>query len=58
MVNELTLLYNTLMTIETKGESTKIMAQCLNYANQLIGIAKKDAENKAQAQKESEVGAC
>ena len=57
MVNELTLLYNTLMTVETKGESTKIMAQCLNYAKQLIDVAKQDAENKAQAQKESEEGA-
>lgn len=36
MANELTKLYNTLMLIETKGENTKIMAQCLQYIEQLI----------------------
>lgn len=49
MVNELTLLYNTMMTIETKGENTKIMAQCLNYTQQLI--AKCAAEEKAKTEK-------
>ena len=36
MHNELTKLLNTLMLIETKGENTKIMAQCLQYLEQLI----------------------
>ena len=36
MANELTKLYNTLMLIETKGENTKIMAQCLQYIENLI----------------------
>ena len=36
MVNELRKLYNTLMLIETKGENTKIMAQCLQFTEQLI----------------------
>ena len=36
MVNNLTKLYNTLMLIETKGEGTKIMAQCLQYLEQMI----------------------
>lgn len=36
MTNELTKLYNTLLLIETKGENTKIMAQCLQYLEQLI----------------------
>lgn len=36
MVNELTRLYNTLMLIETKGENTKTMAQCLQYLEQMI----------------------
>ncbi len=36
MVGELIKLYNTMMLIETKGESTKQMAMCLNYLSQLI----------------------
>lgn len=36
MLNELTKLYNTLLLIETKGESTKIMSQCLMYLEQLV----------------------
>ena len=36
MFNELTKLYNTLMLIETRGENTKIMAQCLQYIENLI----------------------
>lgn len=34
---QLTKLYNTLNLIETKGENTKIMAQCLVFTDQLIG---------------------
>lgn len=29
-------LYNTLLTIETKGENTKIMASCIVYLEQLL----------------------
>ena len=36
MFNELAKLYNTLMLIETRGENTKIMAQCLQYIENLI----------------------
>lgn len=32
---ELMKLYNTLLTIETKGESTLIMADCLRFIKQL-----------------------
>lgn len=32
---ELLKLYNTLLTIETKGESTKTMADCLRFVEQL-----------------------
>ena len=35
MDNELMKLYNTLMLIETKGESTKLMAQCLTFVQAL-----------------------
>lgn len=47
---ELTKLYNTLMLIETKGESTKLMAQCLNFTAQLISQA------NAQEQAKNETG--
>ena len=40
MEEKLTRLYNTLMLIETKGESTKLMSQCLNYVQTLITDAK------------------
>lgn len=54
MVNELTALYNTLMRVETKGESTILMAQCVNYTKQLI--SKCANEQKAEAEKASEEG--
>lgn len=33
---ELTKLYNTLLTVETKGSHTKTMADCLRFVEQLI----------------------
>ena len=36
MKNKLTVLYNTLAQIETKGQSTKLMAECLKYIEELI----------------------
>lgn len=45
MVEKLTKLRNTLMVIETKGESTKIMADCLRFTEQLI----KEAEGIQQS---------
>lgn len=36
MKDKLVKLYNTLLLIETKGEGTKIMAECLKYAEQLV----------------------
>lgn len=44
MVDDLTKLYNTLLLIETRGESTKIMAQCLQFMEQMI--ADKQSETK------------
>lgn len=43
MVEKLSKLYNTLSLIETKGESTKIMGECLKYIESLI---KELSENK------------
>ena len=49
MEEKLTKLYNALALVETKGESTKIMANCLVYLDQLVKEAKvveaKAAEN-------------
>lgn len=36
MKEELTKLYNTLLTIETRGAHTKTMADCLRFTEQLI----------------------
>lgn len=36
MVENLIKLYNTLLTIETKGENTKVMASCLRFTEQMI----------------------
>lgn len=51
MENELKKLYNTLLLIETKGESTKIMADCIKFTEQLINRAMEEAA-KANAPKE------
>ena len=53
---ELTKLYNTLMLIETKGESTKLMGQCLAFTQQLIAQAKADKEAKVAEQAANEEG--
>lgn len=47
---ELQKLYNTLMLIETKGEGTKLMSQCLAFTQQLIGKAKADREAETAEQ--------
>lgn len=36
MENNLKKLYNTMLLIETKGENTKIMAECIKFLEQLI----------------------
>ena len=51
MKNNLSKLYNTLLLIETKGESTKIMSECLRFTEQLIKEAS-DQENLAEQPKE------
>ncbi len=44
MVDDLTKLYNTLLLIETRGESTKIMAQCLQFMEQMIANKQPETE--------------
>lgn len=46
MSEKLIKLHNTMGLIETKGESTKIMAECMKYLEQLIA-EEKENENKA-----------
>ena len=36
MSEELQKLYNTLLVVETKGDSTLVMADCLKFVSQLI----------------------
>ena len=36
MSEELQRLYNTLLVVETKGDSTLVMADCLKFVSQLI----------------------
>lgn len=36
MKQKLTTLYKTLLMVETKGESTKIMGECLKFTEELI----------------------
>lgn len=43
MVEKLSKLYNTLLLIETKGENTKIMAQCIAYLEQMIAEERTEA---------------
>ena len=46
MKENLQKLYNTLALIETKGENTKIMADCLRYSEQLIQQASADGQDE------------
>lgn len=45
MEQKLMKLYNTLMLVETKGESTKIMGTCISYIEQMI---KEEQEKSAR----------
>lgn len=49
MEENLIRLYNTMLTIETKGESTKTMGDCLKFIEQLV---KQEREIKSLAAKE------
>ena len=45
MKENLVKLYNTLALVETKGESTKIMAQCMQFIEKLVQNCDKPAES-------------
>lgn len=53
MVEKLTKLRNTLSLIETKGENTKIMAECLRFTEQLIAEEQAHAVAPAEPSKEA-----
>lgn len=47
MKEQLRSLYNTLALIETKGENTKIMADCLRYVEGMIQKQEHEEERRA-----------
>lgn len=47
MVEKLVTLYNTLSLIETRGESSKIMGECLKYTEQLIKEVSEEKKGEA-----------
>lgn len=53
MVNELVKLYNTLLMVETKGESTKIMSDCIRFIEQLINREKEKEVEAAEPPKKT-----
>lgn len=46
MTEDLKRLHNTLIMIETRGENTKIMADCLRYVEQMIQQAPADGQDE------------
>lgn len=56
MPEKLRKLYNTLALIETKGDSTKLMAQCMLYTEQLIAEAAAEEAKRNEVQGDTESG--
>ena len=55
MIEKLSKLYNTLLTIETKGENTKTMGVCLQFLEGMIAEEKqKQFEELSKAEKADE----
>lgn len=48
MEQNLQKLYNTLLLIETRGESTKIMGECLKFTEQIINEAREAANKESK----------
>lgn len=48
MDEKLQKLYNTLLLIETRGESTKIMGECLKYTEQMITEIREENTKKKE----------
>lgn len=48
-INDLRKLFNTLLQIETKGDSTRLMSECLAFTANMINEAEKEANaNKTE----------
>ena len=54
MTEKLVKLYNTLSTIETKGEHTKTMADCLRFIERMAVEAKQQEEAKKEPVSEAD----
>ncbi len=50
MDKKLQILYNTLMTIETKGDGTRLMAECLKYIENIIKESQETASSSSDEQ--------
>lgn len=48
MTEQLQRLYNTLVLIETKGEGTKLMGQCLSFLESLINETNTPVESEKE----------
>lgn len=57
MIEKLQQLYTTMLLIETKGQSTKIMGDCLKFTEQMIQELDKERKEKEDANKDSEPAA-
>ena len=53
MEDNLRKLYNTILLIETKGENTKIMAECIKFLEQLIAEESKRSAAPVEEIKEA-----
>ena len=53
MEDSLRKLYNTMLLIETKGENTKIMAECIKFLERLIADESKRTTAPAEEIKEA-----
>lgn len=51
-ITTLSKIYNTLMLIDTKGENTLIMAECLKALQGVIETGAKEIANKPEAMEE------
>ena len=53
MIENLQKLYNTMILIETKGDSTKTMADCLRFIEKMI-VEAEQTEQKTEFEEKSE----
>ena len=54
-INQLTRIYNTLLLINTKGEDTMLMSDCLRAMHDFIDTAQKNSESNKSDVVEPEI---